>query len=49
VAWGSEADIARRVTEHLDNGADHVVLQPLGDIASAVGQLERLAPVLLSR
>ena len=49
VAWGSEADIARRVTEHLDNGADHVVLQPLGDMASAVGQLERLAPVLLHR
>jgi probable F420-dependent oxidoreductase len=47
VAWGSEEDIARRVSEHHDNGADHVVLQPLGDIATAVAQLERLAPVLL--
>jgi probable F420-dependent oxidoreductase len=47
VAWGSEDDIARRVAEHRDNGADHVLLQPLGDLASAVGQLERLAAVLL--
>jgi probable F420-dependent oxidoreductase len=47
VAWGSEEDIANRVSEHHDNGADHVVLQPLGDIATAVAQLERLAPVLL--
>jgi probable F420-dependent oxidoreductase len=43
VAWGSEEAIARRVAEHRDNGADHVVLQPLGDLASAVGQLERMA------
>jgi probable F420-dependent oxidoreductase len=49
VAWGSEEDIARRVKEHHDNGADHVVLQPLGDIAAGIGQLERLAPVLLGR
>ena len=47
VAWGGEEDIARRVSEHRDNGADHVLLQPLGDIAHAVTQLERLAPVLL--
>jgi probable F420-dependent oxidoreductase len=46
VAWGSEDDIARRVAEHRDNGADHVLLQPLGDLASAVGQLERMAAVL---
>jgi probable F420-dependent oxidoreductase len=46
VAWGSEDDIARRVAEHRDNGADHVLLQPLGDLASAVEQLERIAEVL---
>jgi probable F420-dependent oxidoreductase len=49
VVWGDEEAIARRVTEHLDNGADHVVLQPLGDIPGAVEQLQRLAPVLLPR
>lgn len=48
VAWGDEAAIARRVREHLDSGADHVLLQPLGDISAAVGQLERLAPALLA-
>ncbi len=47
VAWGSEDAIARRITEHRDNGADHVVVQPLGDLASAISQLERLAEVLL--
>jgi probable F420-dependent oxidoreductase len=47
VAWGSEEDVARRVTEHLDNGADHVVLQPLGDIPTSLDELERLAPLLL--
>jgi probable F420-dependent oxidoreductase len=49
VVWGDEEAIARRITEHLDNGADHVLLQPLGDIPGAVEQLERLAPVLLPR
>jgi hypothetical protein len=24
VAWGDESDVARRVREHLDGGADHV-------------------------
>ncbi len=47
VAWGNEEDVARRVTEHRDNGADHVVLQPLGDLPAAVAALERLAPVVL--
>jgi probable F420-dependent oxidoreductase len=47
VAWGDEAAIARRIREHLDAGADHVLLQPLGDIGTAVGQLERLAPAVL--
>jgi probable F420-dependent oxidoreductase len=47
VAWGSAEDIARRVAEHRDNGADHVLLQPLGDHVRAVEQLEQLAPVVL--
>jgi probable F420-dependent oxidoreductase len=49
VAWGSESDIAARVREHLDGGADHVVIQPLGDVPTALSQLESLAPALLRR
>ena len=49
VAWGDEADVARRVREHLVGGADHVLLQPLGDLKAALRQLERLAPVVLSK
>jgi probable F420-dependent oxidoreductase len=48
VAWGDESDIAKRVTEHLDGGADHVLLQPLGQLGQAVRQLEVLAPAVLS-
>jgi probable F420-dependent oxidoreductase len=47
VAWGDEEQIAGRVKEHLEGGADHVLLQPLGDLESAVAQLERLAPAVL--
>jgi probable F420-dependent oxidoreductase len=47
VAWGDEDAILRRVEEHLDAGADHVCIQPLGD--TWVADLERLAPVLLRR
>ncbi len=47
VAWGDAADVARRVREHLDGGADHVLLQPLGDLNAAVRQLERLATAVL--
>lgn len=58
-AWGDETAIATRVREHLDAGADHVLVHPLtrerllaqpdaGDVSVAVGQLERLAPALLS-
>ncbi|MDQ6671544.1 MAG: TIGR03620 family F420-dependent LLM class oxidoreductase [Chloroflexota bacterium] len=47
VAWGDEANIARRVREHLDGGADHVLLQPLGDLDAALRQLESLAPAVL--
>jgi probable F420-dependent oxidoreductase len=48
VAWGDEAAIARRVQEHLDAGADHVCVQPIGvaSVADGVAELERLAPVL---
>lgn len=47
VAWGNAADVARRVREHLDGGADHVLLQPLGDLDEALRQLESLAPAVL--
>jgi probable F420-dependent oxidoreductase len=49
VAWGNESDIAKRVTEHLDGGADHVLLQPLGPLDQAVRQLEALAPAVLGQ
>jgi probable F420-dependent oxidoreductase len=48
VAWGDEEAITRRVREHLDGGADHVLLQPLGALPEALGQLEALAPALLA-
>jgi probable F420-dependent oxidoreductase len=47
VAWGSAEDIAARVREHLDAGADHVLLQPLGSLGAALDQLEVLAPIVL--
>jgi probable F420-dependent oxidoreductase len=47
VAWGDEEVIAARVRAHLDGGADHVAVQPLGDRRGALTILERLAPVLL--
>ena len=47
VAWGDEADIAKRVAEHIAAGADHVLLQPLGPLDEAVRQLEALAATVL--
>jgi probable F420-dependent oxidoreductase len=48
VAWGSEDAIAKRVSEHLEAGADHVAVQAYADNPdTALEQLERLAPVLL--
>ena len=47
VAWGDADAVAARVQEHLDGGADHVVLQPLGDLDAALRQLEVLAPAVL--
>jgi probable F420-dependent oxidoreductase len=49
VAWGSVDDVQSRVREHLDAGADHVLLQPLAgnvDLAGAVAQLRELAPAV---
>jgi hypothetical protein len=41
--------IARRLREHLDAGADHVCVQPVGtELAGAVAELERLAVAVLS-
>jgi alkanesulfonate monooxygenase SsuD/methylene tetrahydromethanopterin reductase-like flavin-dependent oxidoreductase (luciferase family) len=48
VAWGDTDTIAARVREHLDAGADHVLLQPLGsDVDAALAQLEALTPALV--
>ena len=50
VAWGDVDSIAVRVREHLDAGADHVLLQPLApDAGRAVAQLKALAPAVLTR
>lgn len=49
VAWGDEDAIRERVREHLDAGADHVCIQPIGSDDDELGldQLRRLAPALL--
>jgi probable F420-dependent oxidoreductase len=47
VAWGDEEAVYTRVRAHLDSGADHVVIQPLGRLDRAMNQLEALAPALL--
>jgi probable F420-dependent oxidoreductase len=44
VAWGDEDQIRRRVQEHLDAGASHVCVQPLG---ADLPELARLSPALL--
>lgn len=50
VAWGDADTIAARVREHLDAGADHVLIQALGANAFEVPaeQWRALAPVLTS-
>jgi probable F420-dependent oxidoreductase len=49
VVWGTEAQVAARVTEHHDAGADHVCVQVLHDgLAMPEDQWRRLAPVLLA-
>jgi len=48
VAWGDEAAVQCRVREHLDAGADHVLVHALAPgLPEAVDQLERLAPAVL--
>lgn len=49
VAWGDEAAIGARVTEHRDAGADHVCLQVLGPdrVALPLDEWRRLADALI--
>ncbi len=51
VAWGDEEQIARRVHEHLDAGANHVAVQvlPRDGRSMPTDDWRRLAPALLSR
>jgi probable F420-dependent oxidoreductase len=47
VALGSPEEIAARVRRHLDAGADHVLVQPIGSDSTAIlRQLKALAPHL---
>ncbi|MFD0887191.1 TIGR03620 family F420-dependent LLM class oxidoreductase [Streptosporangium algeriense] len=47
LGWGDEPAVAARLNAHLAAGADHVLVHPLANgLASAVDQLERLAPLL---
>jgi probable F420-dependent oxidoreductase len=47
VAWGDVEAVAGRVREHLDAGADHVAIQPLGEEPDlGLEQLRRLAPAV---
>jgi alkanesulfonate monooxygenase SsuD/methylene tetrahydromethanopterin reductase-like flavin-dependent oxidoreductase (luciferase family) len=47
VGHGDAAAIAAKVHEHLDAGADHVMVMPAGtNFADGVDQLEQLAPTL---
>lgn len=47
VAWGDEEAVLGRVRDHLDSGADHVLIQPLGSLETALLQLGALAPALV--
>lgn len=47
VAWGDVDAIRSRVAEHVDAGADEVLLQPLAESGLGVDQLRELAPALL--
>lgn len=49
VAWGGEEAVRARVQQHLEAGADHVCIQPIGRGSDALGvdQLRRLGPALL--
>ncbi|HEV7419264.1 MAG TPA: TIGR03620 family F420-dependent LLM class oxidoreductase [Mycobacterium sp.] len=43
---GSPEHVAQRIVEHLQAGADHVLVNPFGTLPSVVDQLARLIPVL---
>jgi probable F420-dependent oxidoreductase len=43
---GTPNQVAQRLIEHLEAGADHVLVSAFGDLASVVDQLDRLAPAL---
>jgi hypothetical protein len=46
-AYGGASDIAAKMREHLDAGADHVMVMLHGsDYAAGVDQLVELAPAL---
>lgn len=49
VAWGDAGSVRARVNEHLEAGADHVCIQPIGGPGDRLGlrQLRELAPALL--
>ncbi|HWI72911.1 MAG TPA: TIGR03620 family F420-dependent LLM class oxidoreductase [Baekduia sp.] len=48
VGWGDAEAVAARVKAHLDAGADHVCIQPVGTRSmDAVDEAEALAPLLL--
>jgi probable F420-dependent oxidoreductase len=51
IAWGDVDEIALRVRQHLDAGADHVCVQVVAeeDDDVALAQLRELAPALLER
>jgi probable F420-dependent oxidoreductase len=43
---GPPATVASRIIEHLDAGADHVLVSAFGDLDSVIDQLQQLAPAL---
>jgi probable F420-dependent oxidoreductase len=50
IAWGSVDDVARRVRDHLDAGADHVCVQVIApdETDACLPQVAELAPALLT-
>lgn len=47
IAHGDAETVAGRVREHLERGADHVAVQPVGtDLAGTLDELAQLAPLL---
>lgn len=51
IAWGTVEDVAARVREHLDAGADHVCVQPIlpDEAGPGIPLLRELAPALIAR